>query len=165
MRWLQQISPFRKPHQQPANRRGAALVEFAIVVPVFSLFMVAMVEIGHAYMVQTTLRGAARKAARLGIGEGVTTGQVVSEAERIVSAACRTTNLRVLVKDGNLFDTSTTVPENLRFDTLPDIELSQADTRRLFIVRLELPYDDVALFPPFWVNNVTLHSQSVMRHE
>ncbi|MCA8985705.1 MAG: pilus assembly protein [Planctomycetaceae bacterium] len=146
-------------------RRGAALVEFAVVVPVFGLFLAAMVEFGHAYMVQTTLRGAAKKAARLGIGDGVTSAEVAAEARRIVSAACGTEQLNVLIKDANLFDLSDTIPENIQFGDLPDIELSQTSTSRLFIVRLELPYDTVALFPPFWVNNLTLHSQSVMRHE
>lgn len=152
-------------HGQPPARRGAALVEFAIVVPVFGIFLAAMVEFGHAYMVQTTLRGAAKKAARLGVADGVPTSTVAEEARRIVSAACRTDQLTVLIKDANLFDTSANIPENIDFHDLPNIELLEADTRRLFIVRLELPYDAVALFPPFWVNNVTLHSQSVMRHE
>ncbi|MBB03101.1 pilus assembly protein [bacterium] len=147
------------------KRRGAALVEFAIVVPVFGLFLAAMVEFGHVYMVQTTLRGAAKKAARLGIGDGVTSADVSAEATRIVQSACRTDGLTVLIKDAGLFDTSTEVPDDLDFDDLPNIELVDAEPRQLFIVRLELPYDDVALFPPFWVDNIRLHSQSVMRHE
>ncbi|MEZ5948994.1 MAG: hypothetical protein R3C12_07240 [Planctomycetaceae bacterium] len=95
----------------------------------------------------------------------MTSAEVAAEARRIVSAACGTEQLNVLIKDANLFDLSDTIPENIQFGDLPDIELSQTSTSRLFIVRLELPYDTVALFPPFWVNNLTLHSQSVMRHE
>lgn len=165
MQAFERLTPSVQSHKFRKRRKGAALVEFAVVVPVFGLFLMAMVEIGHAYMVQTTLRGAARKAARLGIGEGVTTSQVVAEATRIVSSACRTDKLRVLVKDGQTFDNSQVLAENVRFNELPNISLENAETRRLFIVRLELPYDQVALFPPFWVNNVVLHSQSVMRHE
>ena len=136
-----------------------------MVVPVFALFLAAVVEFGHAYMVQTALRGAAKKAARLGVAESVSTAAVDQEARRIMGAAVRTNTLRVLIKNANLFDTSQTVPQNLRYEELPDIELNEAGTRQLFIVRLELPYESVALFPPFWVKNVVLHSQSVMRHE
>jgi len=152
-------------HSNSRKRRGAALVEFAVVVPVFGLFLAAMVEFGHVYMVQTTLRGAAKKAARLGIGDGVTSADVSAEATRIVQAACRTDGLTVLIKDAGLFDTSADVPDDLDYADLPNIELNDAESRQLFIVRLELPYDDVALFPPFWVDNIRLHSQSVMRHE
>ncbi|MCG6156062.1 TadE/TadG family type IV pilus assembly protein [Rubinisphaera margarita] len=155
---------FRKPVEKN-TRRGAATVEFAVTIPVFALFLVALIEFGHAYMVQTTLRAAAKKAARMGVANGVTTDEVSSEAMKIVSSAVRTDNLTVLIKDANIFDTSDAPTENLNITNLPDIALQDAETRHLFIVRLELPYDEVALFPPFWVNNLTLHSQSVMRHE
>lgn len=140
-------------------------MEFAVTIPVFALFLVALIEFGHAYMVQTTLRAAAKKAARMGVANGVTTNEVSTEAAKIVSSAVKTNNLTVLIKDASIFDTSDAPTENLNITNLPDIELQDADTRHLFIVRLELPYDEVALFPPFWVDNLTLHSQSVMRHE
>lgn len=165
MRAFHFLQRLRPSSDSSCRRRGAATVEFAIVVPVFGIFLAAIVEFGHAYMVQTTLRGAARQAARLGIGETVSTAQVEQEARRIVSSAVNTDKLNILIKNANLFDTSQTVPEDLKFEDLPDIELSDAQTRQLFIVRLEIPYEDVALFPPFWAKDLTLHSQSVMRHE
>ncbi|WP_339744884.1 TadE/TadG family type IV pilus assembly protein [uncultured Rubinisphaera sp.] len=150
---------------QEGKRRGAATVEFAVVVPVFGIFLAAMVEFGHAYMVQTALRGAAKKAARYGVANGVTTSDVKQEAIRVVSAAVDTSTLSVIVKDANVFDTSETPTNGLEFEDLPDIELANANTRQLYIIRLAIPYEDVALFPPFWTDNLTLHSQSVMRHE
>ena len=151
--------------RQREERGGAALVEFAIVVPVFGLFLMAMMEFGHVYMVQTTMRASAKKAARYGIANGVTTSEVEQKAREIVAAAVGTQNLNVMIKDASIFDDSDSDLSGLDIDDLPEIELADAETRQLYIVRLELPYDSVALLPPFWVDNVTLHTQAVMRHE
>jgi Flp pilus assembly protein TadG len=44
--------------------RGAAAVEFALVVPVLLLLVFGVAEFGRAYNIQTTLSGAAREGAR-----------------------------------------------------------------------------------------------------
>jgi Flp pilus assembly protein TadG len=44
--------------------RGAAAVEFALVVPVLLLLVFGIAEFGRAYNIQTTLSGAAREGAR-----------------------------------------------------------------------------------------------------
>jgi hypothetical protein len=49
--------------------------------------------------------------------------------------------------------------------TLPNIELSTAPARRLFVVRITVPYNSVAILAPKWVKNMTLSGQAVMRHE
>jgi Flp pilus assembly protein TadG len=46
------------------GERGAAAVEFALVVPVLLLLVLGITEFGRAYNVQTTLSGAAREGAR-----------------------------------------------------------------------------------------------------
>ncbi|WP_153505868.1 TadE family protein [Cumulibacter manganitolerans] len=45
--------------------RGAAAVEFALVVPVLILIVVGIIEFGRTYNVQTTLSGAAREGVRV----------------------------------------------------------------------------------------------------
>ena len=47
------------------NERGAAAVEFALVVPLLVLLLVGIAEIGRAYYLQTTLSGAAREGVRV----------------------------------------------------------------------------------------------------
>lgn len=47
-----------------SQRRGAAVVEFAIVSPVFFMLIIGMIEIGRALMVQQVLINAARVGAR-----------------------------------------------------------------------------------------------------
>jgi len=46
------------------SERGAAAVEFAIVLPVLLLLVLGIVEFGRAYNIQTTLSGAAREGVR-----------------------------------------------------------------------------------------------------
>ena len=45
--------------------RGAAAVEFALVVPLLVLLVVGIAELGRAYHVQSTLSGAAREGVRI----------------------------------------------------------------------------------------------------
>ena len=47
------------------NDRGAAVVEFAIVMPLLVALLVGIAEFGRAYYVQTTLSGAAREGVRV----------------------------------------------------------------------------------------------------
>lgn len=47
------------------HERGAAAVEFALVVPVLLLLLMGIVEFGRAYHLQTTLSGAAREGVRV----------------------------------------------------------------------------------------------------
>jgi Flp pilus assembly protein TadG len=49
------------------NRRGAAVVEFAIVAPVFFLLVFGMIEYGRMVMVQQVLTNASREGARYAV--------------------------------------------------------------------------------------------------
>lgn len=147
------------------SRRGAALVETAVTLPVFFLFVWGLIEFGHAFMVINSINAAATKAARLGIAEGVTTAQVEARLDELLSASVDTTNATVYVKDASMFDAPGVDPTGINYSTLPSIELDQAEPRQLFVVRAEVPYNDVAIMPPFWITDVTLTGQSVMRHE
>jgi Flp pilus assembly protein TadG len=51
----------------PGQRSGAAIIEFALVVPFLCLILMGMFELGRAMMVKNTLSDAARKACRTGI--------------------------------------------------------------------------------------------------
>lgn len=157
-RRVRKTSPARK-------RRGATVVEIAVVLPVFGIFMAGLMEVGHAYMVAQVLNSAAKQSARMGAVEGTTTADVMTKAESIFSGAFDPVRATVQVKDGSAFDTPGFDATSVSYTSLPDIEVADADPQQLFIVRLEVNYDDVALLPPFWIRNVTLSGQSVMRHE
>ena len=64
--------------------RGAAAVEFALVVPILLLLVFGIAEFGRAYNIQTTLSGAAREGARtmaLQNDVGAATAATVAAAE------------------------------------------------------------------------------------
>jgi hypothetical protein len=146
------------------NRRGATIVETAVVAPVFAVFLAAIMEFGHAFLVVGTLNAAAKQAARHGAVEGISTADVVSKANGILGAALDTTSATVMVKDASIFDEET-LPEVIEYDELPGIELNGAERRQLYVVRIEVDYNDVAIMPPFWAKDIRLVGQSVMRHE
>jgi hypothetical protein len=116
-------------------------------------------------MCTATLTAAAKDGARFGSLDGVTTQQVIDRVKARVNAAFRSTNATVLVKDAATYESAGTNPANVNVSNLPSIELNDADTRHLFIVRITVPYNQVAIMPPFWAKNLTLHGDSVMRHE
>lgn len=58
------------------NRQGAAVVEFAIVAPVFFLLILGMIEIGRAVMVEQILTNAAREGARTAVLDGAIASDV-----------------------------------------------------------------------------------------
>lgn len=59
-------------------RRGSAVVEFAIVAPVFFAFTLGMVEVGRGVMVQQILTTASREGARQAVLDSATQSSVTS---------------------------------------------------------------------------------------
>ena len=53
--------------RRPKRRRGQALVEFALVVPILLLVLIALFDLGRAVFAYNTLTNAAREGARLAI--------------------------------------------------------------------------------------------------
>jgi Flp pilus assembly protein TadG len=51
--------------RRPPNERGAAAVEFALILPVFVLLIVGMLEFARAYNAQISISNAAREGARV----------------------------------------------------------------------------------------------------
>lgn len=156
----------RSSGSKTRNRRGTYIVEFAIVFPVFMIFIMGMVEFGHANLVINALNNAARIGARMGTVQNVTTAQVRAKVDAVMRAALKSTStVQVYVKDASSFDGANLNPNNIQYSSLPNVELNSADSAQLFLVRVEVPYSTVALLPPFWARNLNLSGQAVMRHE
>src|SRR4051812_45767592 len=60
------------------KRRGAAVVEFAVVAPIFFLLIFGIIEFGRVVMVQQIITNASREGARIAIVPGATTSQVTT---------------------------------------------------------------------------------------
>jgi Flp pilus assembly protein TadG len=93
-------------------RRGTTVVETALVLPVYLMLVLAMIELGHALLVQHVLNSACRQAARIGSTQGNTTATVQAKVLSVLGSTVNTTKVSVFVKDASTFDTggATTYP-------------------------------------------------------
>jgi len=83
------------------GERGQALVEMALVLPLFLVLVLGIVDFGRAYQQHITVSGAAREGARLGV-----TGAPASEI--IARAAAAAGDLPVTVEVSNACGTAGT---------------------------------------------------------
>ena len=153
-------------------RRGTTVVETALVLPVFLLFVLGIIEFGHAQLVKNMLRGACREGARLGTTEGVSSAQVELRVREVLGSAVDVDAVSVYVKDAGVYDEGGSAPTSgTALEALPDIELSDAEPRHLFLVRARVNYNDVAVLPmsiPYlgnYLGDLVLEGQAFMRHE
>ncbi len=63
---LNQATPFRS-QQGKFRQCGSAIVEFAIIAPVFLLFMIGIIELSMAYFANLTMQHAVREGARYAV--------------------------------------------------------------------------------------------------
>jgi hypothetical protein len=162
-------SPYPRPFR---SRRGTTVVETAIVLPVFLLFVLGIIEFGHAQMVKNVLRSACRAGARLGSTEGNTTADVEARVREELGSAINPNRVVVFVKNADVYDQGGDVPTSgAALEALPDIELGNAEARQLFLVRAKIDYNDVAVLPmsiPYlgdYLSGLVLEGQAFMRHE
>ena len=146
------------------EREGTTLVEIALVLPVFLVFMGGIVEFGHAFMVSSTFHNATKVAARNAVSGTMTSAEVKQSVIDRLDGIVNTSNITVMVKDASVLATDVG-QGGLDVDTLPDINLDTASPTQLFLVRVEISYSDVALIAPNWGDGVDISGQTVMRRE
>jgi len=152
--------------QRDRDRSGTTLVESAVVLPVFLFMVFAIIEFGHAQMVNNVLNSACRNGARTGSVEGTSTNQVLNQVDTTLGQVIPTASVAIVVKDASVYDSEGAPPTTeAGLLALPDIELSGAEPRQLFMVRASVPYNDIALMSMPFMEGVVLTGQSFMRHE
>lgn len=160
---MRRVSPV--VHRVRPRRRGATVVEVALVMPIFGMFLAGIMEFGHYYLVVHSLNSAARNGALLGSYEGATNAEVVAKVTTLLNASIKASEATILVRSAAVFDTANVDPATVDYNSLPAIDLTQADTGDCFLVQVQVPYDKVALLPPFWIKGRTITGRAVMRHE
>jgi len=126
------------------KRRGASAVEFAVVAPVFFLFIFGMFEFGRVVMVQQFLTNATREGARVGILDNSTTSEV-------------TTAVNTYLNSANIQGATITVTPN---------PPSTATYGSPVTVSVSVPFSKVSWLPsPMFLSGKTLTASSVMRRE
>lgn len=157
------MRPIRK---SPAQRRGTAVVETAVVLPVYLLLIFAIIEIGHATMVVNLLQSGCRSAARMGSMQGPNTSQVIEEVRRTLGTAVNPNVVNVFVQDASSMDSGAVWPTtDAEVNALPPMEVFEAEPRQMFVVRASVNYNDVSVLPMPFLAGVTLDAQAFMRHE
>lgn len=127
-------------------RRGAAVVEFAVVAPVFVLLILGIIEVGRALMVQQIITNASREGARRAIVEGVTADDV-----------------KTIVND---YLAATTVSSGVTVDISPSTIGSKIGFGDPISVTVRVPYDAVSWLPGRWIlAGKQLTATSIMRAE
>lgn len=156
----------RYARRRTGFRNGTTLVEVALTLPVFFAFLFGMLEYSRVKFVSNMLTVACRNGARLGATENVTTAQAAARVRSILSALVEPDKISVDVKDAKVFDTVGPHPSTPgEYSGMTDLELNSADSRQLFLVRVSVNYNDVAIVPFSGLNDVDLTAHSLMRHE
>lgn len=127
--------------RNPQANRGATVVEFAIVAPLFFLLLFAAMEFAIAGTIRSTANNAAYEAARLIVVPGATNQEGVDEATRIMSIV-GVNNLTVNV-------------------TPPVIDKDTSEVT----VDIAIPYNQNAYFMPWFMGNVTIQSTYTLNTE
>lgn len=144
--------------RKTSNRRGAAMVEMALVLPLFVMLVLGIIEFGRAMMIANLVTNAAREGARMAVLDGSTNADVTSTIRTFLRSAISSS---LSDSDMPVTITITAAPGN----TNPANNLANANSRDLVTVRVQLPFNKVALVPGDYLGGKQLTGQSAMRHE
>ncbi len=134
------------------NRRGAAVVEFAFVAPLFLLLLGGIIEFGQAFRVEHVISNACRRGARAGIVDGATSAEVVQN----VKAQC----VQVL----GVIEADVTVVVTINGN--PAAELADAEEQDEIAVTVSIPFAKAAAgFYAKMFSNAVLSSTCTLEHE
>lgn len=126
------------------QRRGAAVVEFAVVAPLFIMLVFGMIEYGRMVMVQQLIVNAAREGARLGVLDGASTADVTSVVNGYL------TNASI---SGATVTVSPSPPSSAGYGAPVSVTVS-------------IPFSQVSWLPsPMYLGGKTLTTTTVMRRE
>lgn len=122
------------------KRRGAAVVEFAIITPIFFLLVFGMLEYGRLVQVSQVTTNASREGARY-------------------ASACN-------AKPDDARAWAKTYLQNSGIDpAVAQVDISPAQDGQPITCRVTVPYSQVSWFPPFWLKDRNVESTSTMLRE
>lgn len=138
------------------RRRGAAIVELALVLPVFFAVIFGIIEFGRAMMVSQMVTNSAREGVRLAIVDGTSNSEVETTIREFLEGAAGVApeNVTIAIE-------VSPAPGN----TDPLNQLLNAAPRDLVTVRVEVPFDRVSYIQGHFLKGKTLRGVASMRHE
>ena len=132
-------------------RRGAAVVEMAICLPILMLFILGIVEFGRAYTAEHLLSNAGRMGARMSIVDGSTNSAVETKIQDFIVGTLSVEADDVLVT----FDTTGTGGS----------DISKAITGDMCTVNVSISFADVSLLAGGHLDHLWLDAECTMEHE
>lgn len=115
------------------------MVEFAVICPVFFIFMFAAMEFAHLNTLRNTAHNAAYEAARAAVVPGVTKTRAEEQARQIL-AAVGTRQFELTVSD-------------------------VTDDSNEITVTIDIPYSQNAIMIPWFTGDVNIHSETTLKTE
>jgi len=140
-----------------AGRLGAVTVEMALVLPIFTMLVFGIIEFGRGFMVGQLVTNAAREGARRAIIDGSTNSDVTTFIQNFmytssnVATANTTVTITVTPATGN--------PAN------PTNSVAACQSRDLITIKVQVPFDKVALITGKYLAGKNLTGEASMRHE
>jgi Flp pilus assembly protein TadG len=143
----------QKSYTSSRKRRGAAVVEFAVVAPLFFLLVFGMIEFGRMIMVQQVLTNASREGARRAVLDGAT-------ALGVKQAVIDNMGDAQLMIDVDNVDISPSDPSTAAYGTAISVTVHVPFSQVSW-----LPASMMKFFLPSGQTDVTLTATTVMRRE
>ncbi len=143
----------------PRHPRGAAAVEFALVVPLFLSLVFGIVEFGRAMMVGQLVTNAAREGARMAVINGATNSQVEAA---VIDNLERTLGIASTNTEG--ISVACTVEPDAGNPDAGD-EVSDAGSRDLCTIEVRVSHELVKYLGLTYLTNTDFVARSTMRHE
>ncbi len=132
------------------NRRGAAMLEAAIVLPFFLLLILGILEFGRAVMLHQITTNACREAARHAITPGAVQANVTNICEDYLESA----NISETGRSIGILDSSGTAAS-----------LSSIQPHEEVTVFIDIPFDENSWGLLTWLIGKSLRSEVTMRRE
>ena len=147
------LRPGHPPRE--TKRKGAALVEMAVCLPLFLLLLLGIIELGRALMVSQLLTSAARQGCREAIIDGATSSDVTTDISDTVinTVGCSASDIQI-----DITVTSLSTGNELS-------DLSLADPRDLIEIDIAVPFTAVSYTPGKFLSSSTLRGQCSMRKQ
>lgn len=139
--------------------RGASAVEFALVVPIFIMLVFGIISFGMVFAQELGLSNGARQAARFGVVDGRTCGELTTEARNAASTlGMAASDVTVVVKRGTTDATATVICGTSTAKPCAGSTAGQS----LFVTT---SFPSRIMIPPVITRNVTLTEKGIFRCE
>jgi Flp pilus assembly protein TadG len=147
---------FRRHNKSQQRRRGTAMVETALVLPIFFMIVLGVIEFGRAMMVAQLLTHGAREGARLASMPNATNTDVEDAVLDFVESGVGVPRDKVTVTITVTAATGNPDPAN---------NLATTSRQDLCNVLVEVPFSDVDYIPGNYLGDRKLIGRCAMRRE